>query len=79
MTSQGNFKIVPLYSVVNYKEKHIFCGDLKTNRDDIIALTVHMYIGIANMPLQIALNYVIDDVIRSQYKSKFNCINSVNI
>ena len=67
MATQDDFKVVSLYMcfLVN-KKTHIFLGNWKTYRDNILKLGVHVYNGILNKILQIVMDYAIDYVIRSQ-------------
>ena len=50
---------------------NIFRNNWKPNKGIIIKLGVRMYHGTVNIPFWIRNDYVIDDVIRSQYQSEF--------
>ena len=62
MTSQSDLKVVSLYSFMN--------DNYRTTKDIIFKLSTHMYHWIVNMRLQAILECFVDDVIRSQNKSK---------
>ena len=70
MTSQSDLKVVSLYSFMNDKITFFMITEERTNKDIIFKLSVHMYHWNVNMRLQAILEYFVDDVIRSQNKSK---------
>ena len=70
MTSQEDLKIVPLYSFIS--EKWTFFAITKQITDIIIILGVYMYHAIVDMWIWIIMDYITNDVIRSQNKSKLS-------
>ena len=69
MTSQNDLKVVSLYFIYEWKN-NIFHDNWKTNKNIIFKLSAHMYHWIVNMRLQAIFECFVDDVIRSQNKTK---------
>ena len=65
MTSQSDLKVVSLYSIINDKMTFFMITE-----ERLKISSSHMYHWIVNMRLQAILECFVDDVIRSQNKSK---------